>query len=74
MATKKTTHHWPRISVDLTPSGPVVSIDQFENLSPVKIEKCFEAVTKEWNRLRAVSVHERRKKERQEERAGAENG
>ncbi|KKL70312.1 hypothetical protein LCGC14_2106140, partial [marine sediment metagenome] len=47
----------------------------FEHLTPVKIEKCFEAATKEWYRLRAASIHERRKQEHKEkaELAGAEN-
>ncbi len=56
-----------------TKEGPVVKINHFENLSPVKIEKCFEATMKEWYRLRAVAIGNRRKQE-MEERAGAENG
>lgn len=65
MATK-----YPRILVDLTSTGPHVKISDFEHLSPVKIEKCFEAVSKEWYRLRAISINERKKAEL-EERAGA---
>jgi len=57
-----------------TKEGPVVKINHFENLSPVKIEKCFDAVLKEWYRLRAVAIGEQRKLKMAEERAGAENG
>ncbi|KKK61626.1 hypothetical protein LCGC14_3012440 [marine sediment metagenome] len=64
-----------------TKEGPAVKINHFEHLSPVKIEKCFDAVLKEWYRLRAVSIGNRRKQEIEdrrkqeiEERAGAENG
>ncbi len=65
----------PCINVRLTKAGPVVKLYMFEHLTPVKIEKCFEAATKEWYRLRAASIHERRKREHQEkaELAGAEN-
>ncbi len=63
------------ITVTLTKAGPLVKLRHFEHLTPVKIEKCFEAVTKEWYRLRAASIHKRKKQERKEvELAGAENG
>ncbi len=65
----------PTITIKLTKAGPLVKLRHFEYLTPVKIEKCFEAATKEWYRLRAASIHERRKREHQEkaELAGAEN-
>ena len=63
----------PKITVTLDAEGPHVKISAFENLSPVKIEKCFEAVSKEWYRLRAVTINQRKKAEL-EERAGAQNG
>ena len=63
------------IKVKMTKEGPLVAIKGFENLSPVKIEKCFEAVTREWYRLRAVSIGERRKQEIKDvELAGVQNG
>lgn len=72
---KKKPSMQPRISIDWSPEGPVVSIRAFENLSPAKIDKCFEAVLKEWYRLRALSINERKKKEREEaSQIGAENG
>ena len=65
----------PTIRVTLTKAGPLVKLRHFEHLTPVKIEKCFEAATKEWYRLRAASIHERRKREHKEkaELVGAEN-
>ena len=63
----------PIITVKLTKAGPHVKIRHFELLSPVKIEKCFEAATKEWYRLRAASLHEQRKQE-VKERVGVLNG
>lgn len=63
----------PSIIVRWTKEGPVTKINSFENLSPVKIEKCFEAVMREWYRLRAVSRGQRHVQE-QKERIGAENG
>ena len=64
----------PTITIKLTKAGPLVKLCPFEHLTPVKIEKCFEAATKEWYRLRAASIHERKKQERKEkaELAGAE--
>ena len=35
------------ITVTLTKAGPLVKLRHFEHLTTVKIEKCFEAVTKE---------------------------
>ena len=60
------------ITVRWRKNGPTVGMSGFENLSPTKIEKCFEAALKEWYHLRAVHIGERRKREL-EERAGAEN-
>ncbi len=54
------------ITAKWTDKGPDVLVFNFEKLSPVKIEKCFEAVTKEWYRLRAVSIGERRIREKKE--------
>lgn len=72
---KKSPSYQPRITVDWSSEGPVVSIRTFELLSPSKIDKCFGAVLKEWYRLRAVSINERKKKEREEaSQIGAENG
>ena len=75
MAKKISTTH-PSVFAEYTKEGPVVAISKFENLSPVKIERCFEAILREWYRLRAVSIHERKKREREAEaqRIGAENG
>ncbi len=75
---KEDTPYWPRITADWSPDGPIVYIKDFELLSPVKIEKCFDAVMKEWQRQRATAVHERRKRERAEatkpiESVGAED-
>lgn len=61
------------ISAKWTKDGPVIDISSFENLSPMKIEKCFGAVLKEWYRLRSAYLIERRKHEL-EERTGVENG
>ena len=72
MAKKKSIDN-PTLLAEWTSEGPVVSIKNFEQLSPVKIEKCFEALEREWYRLRAVSIGERRKQEI-EERTGAEDG
>ena len=55
----------PSILVEWTKNGPVVDITGFENLSPVKIEKCFLEANKEWYRLRSAHIHERRKREMQ---------
>ena len=64
------------ITVKLTKVGPSVKIRHFELLTPVKIEKCFEAALKEWQRLRTTAIHERRKQEHKEkaELEGTENG
>ena len=64
----------PIITVKLTKAGPSVKIRHFELLTPVKIEKCFDAVTREWYCLRTASIHERRKRELREkmELAGTE--
>ena len=63
------------ITARWTNEGPDVLVLNFEKLSPVKIEKCFEAVTKEWYRLRAVAIGERRIQElKKKERVGAEHG
>ncbi len=66
------------ITAKWTNEGPDVLISNFEKLSPTKIEKCFEAAMKEWYRLRAVCIGERRVKELKERKAaettGAENG
>ena len=66
----------PSITITLTKAGPSVKIRHFEHLSPVKIERCFQATLKEWYRLRTATIHERRKREHREkaELAGAENG
>lgn len=63
----------PSIIARWTKNGPDIKINNFEFLSPTKIDKCFEAAQKEWFRLRAVSIGQRRKQEL-EERTGAENG
>lgn len=73
MAKKKESPYWPRICIDWTPNGVEVEIREFEKLSPVKIDKCFQAALKEWYRLRTAYASEHRKQER-EERIGAENG
>lgn len=74
MVNRKKSHLYPSMSVEWTEQGPTfVEIHKFEQLTPVKIDKCFEAVMKEWYRLRATSIHERRKRERRES-VGAENG
>lgn len=61
----------PSLIIRWTKGVPSVKIYNFGLLSPVKIEKCFEATIKEWWRLRAVSLNERRKQEI-EERTGAQ--
>jgi len=70
MAKKKESPYDPRITVDWSAlTGPEVEIRDFEHLTPVKIDKCFEAVLREWNRLRAASRHEQRVKRIAEELA-----
>ncbi len=62
-----------KITAIWTDEGPQVKVSGFEHLSPVKIDKCFEAVSKEWYRLRAVAINQRKKAELAE-RVGAQNG
>lgn len=65
----------PRITIDWTPEGPIVAIRAFENLSPAKIDKCFQVALKEWYRLRSAHINDRRKREQEATSSiGAENG
>ena len=75
MPKSKKSSYQPRITVDWSPlTGPGVEIRDFEHLTPVKIDKCFEAVLREWYRLRALARHEQREQRIKEELAGAEHG
>ena len=72
---KKKSSYQPRITVDWTPEGAIVSIRTFENLSPAKIDKCFQAALKEWYRLRSAHINDRRRREQEAASPiGAENG
>ena len=55
----------PTITIQFKPGElPSVKIHSFEHMSHVKIERAFEEVNKEWNKLRAESIMERRRVER----------
>ncbi len=64
---------YPSIFAEWTEEGPVVSISDFGSLSPVKLERCFEALEREWFRLRDVSMGQRRQQEL-DDRIGADDG
>lgn len=66
MAKKKSLDVLASIVVKWDANGAAVIINDFEKLSPVKIDKCFQAALKEWYRLRSLAITERRKREREE--------